>query len=151
MMDRWRQYQWSAIVIYWEKEFILKDVLNFDLKWSIWQIIIGCMSVFFTSLIQQKFKEQSYSCSTSYGWAKGNQVFLEGQFNYDYGGYKGEFQTGDVVELTLDCETKTLSFYTPQSGKTYNIKLPNAGPWRLHVNLYGVNDKIRLLDTIKVS
>ncbi len=63
------------------------------------------------------------------------------------GGYRGEYKTGDVVELILDCDQKKLTFKELRVTKEHTVYLQTAGPWRLHINLCSEQDRIRLVKT----
>jgi hypothetical protein len=52
---------------------------------------------------------------------------------------------GDTVELVVDCDASKLSLHLP-SGHQFHIDLPKSQTWRLHVNLSGKNDKIRIME-----
>ena len=52
---------------------------------------------------------------------------------------------GDTVELVLDCDAAKLSLHLP-TGQQFYIDLPKAQTWKLHVNLYNANDKIRIME-----
>ena len=87
----------------------------------------------------------SFGWSGSYGWALGNnsQVYNNGQSSNN-NSLKNTCKQGDTVELTLNCTTSTLTLVVP-SGRQFIHTLPSSATWMLHVNVYGANDKIRIV------
>ncbi len=90
--------------------------------------------------------DYSYKWLGSYGWALGSNG----------GVWKDELRTidntlrnltkqGDTVELVLDCDAANLSLHF-SSGQQFHIVLPKDQTWKLNVNLYGANDKIRIME-----
>jgi hypothetical protein len=55
---------------------------------------------------------------------------------------------GDTVELVLDCDAGKLSLHLP-TGQQSHIEIPKSQSWRLHVNLNGANDRIRIVEVVK--
>ena len=55
---------------------------------------------------------------------------------------------GDTVELVLDCDEGKLSLHLP-TGQQSHIEIPKSQSWKLHVNLCGANDKIRIVEVVK--
>ena len=93
--------------------------------------------------------DTSYNWPGSYGWALGgdfnNQgVWKEGSNTKD-NTLKNLTKQGDTVELVLDCDAAKLSLHLP-TGQHFHIDLPKAQTWKLHVNLHGANDKIRIME-----
>ncbi len=84
----------------------------------------------------------------SYGWALGSSG---GQGVWKEGSYTGDntlnclTKQGDTVELVLDCDAANLCLHLP-TGQQFHIDLPKAQTWKLHVNLFGANDKIRIME-----
>ena len=94
--------------------------------------------------------QNSYSWRGTYGWSLGDN----GQW-YEDGVYKGSghpwkklSKQGDTVELVLDCDRGKLSLHLP-TGQQYHIVIPKSQFWRLHVNLQGANDKIRIVEVVQ--
>ena len=87
----------------------------------------------------------SYAWSGSYGWALGSsgQVCVNGISSIDTS-LVDMCKQGDTVDLVLDCSTAQLSLALP-AGKKFQQTIPSSSTWRLHVNLYGKNDKIRII------
>ena len=55
---------------------------------------------------------------------------------------------GDTVELVLDCEAGKLSLHLP-TGQQFHMDVPKSQSWRLHVNLNGANDRIRIMEVLQ--
>ena len=90
--------------------------------------------------------DTSYCWPGAYGWALGSagRVFKEGSITND-DAVKNLTKTGDTVDLVLDCDAAKLSLHLP-SGHQFHMDLSKSQTWRLHVNLYGTNDKIRIVN-----
>ena len=86
--------------------------------------------------------DNSYGWPGSYGWALGNtgQIWREGT-NTNDNTLKKLTKQGDTIELVLDCDAAKLSLHL-LSGQQFHLDLPKSQTWRLHVNLFGANDKI---------
>jgi hypothetical protein len=107
----------------------------------------------YVGIIQSEtpMNDNSYNLVSSYGWAKNTaQVYINGYCNSGYKNYAGNFVQGDTVHLILNCRSKCLTFSIPNEEK-YTLSLLQDGPWRLHINLYGKNDKIRILKVERLS
>ena len=84
--------------------------------------------------------------SGSYGWSLGSfggGVWRNGYYTLDLT-LRGVSKEGDTVKLVLECEAGKLSLHLP-TGHIFNMDIPKAKTWRLNVNLYSSNDKIRIL------
>ena len=90
--------------------------------------------------------DHSYGWPGAYGWALGDtsQVWKEGSCSTDYT-LINLTKPGDTVTLVLDCDAAKLSLRLP-SGHQFHMDLPKSQTWRLHVNLFGANDKIRVVN-----
>ena len=92
--------------------------------------------------------DHSYGWLGSYGWSLGSSgsqgVWKEGPFTKDTTLHNLTKQ-GDTVELVLDCDAAKLSLHLP-TGQQFHIDLPKSQTWRLHVNLFSANDKIRIVE-----
>jgi len=92
---------------------------------------------------------ESYSDKGCYGWAKNpTQVYRGGSRTEGWGGYTGDFKTGDTVELTLDCSSSQLSFAVQRTNSCWTLDLPQGKAWRLHLNLYNQNDQVCFLSSV---
>jgi hypothetical protein len=82
----------------------------------------------------------------SYGWglAQYGQVWKDRSPTID-NALSNVTKQGDTVELVLDCDAAKLSLYL-STGQQFHIEIPNSQTWRLNVNLYGVNDKLRIMN-----
>jgi hypothetical protein len=82
----------------------------------------------------------------SYGWALGQtgQVWKDGSHTID-NALKNVTKQGDTVELVLDCDAAKLSLHLP-TGQQFHIEIPKSQTWRLNVNLYFANDRLRIIN-----
>lgn len=90
-------------------------------------------------------RSRSFDCASSFGWGKMSQVFIGGEMKYLHGGYSGDFRSGDIVRLTLNCDKKKLTFKTDRTSQSWILDLPCQGPWTLHVNMCGPRESISIL------
>ena len=92
----------------------------------------------------------SYTWRGTYGWSLGDNAQLyEDGVQTGFGlSWKKLSKQGDTVELVLDCDSGKLSLHLP-TGQRYHIVIPKSQSWRLHVNLYGANDKIRIVEVLQ--
>ena len=90
----------------------------------------------------------SYYCVDSKGWVLGKN---RGQGMWENGSLKkydslvNQTKQGDTVELVLDCDAAKFSLHLP-TGQKFEIDIPKSQAWRLHVNLNGSNDKVRIVE-----
>ena len=91
----------------------------------------------------------SYIWPGSYGWSLGNkgQVYKNGSHSINES-LKKLSKQGDIVELVSDCDAGKLSLHLP-TGQQFQIDIPKSQTWRLHVNLHGANDKIRIVEVLQ--
>ena len=96
--------------------------------------------------VLQQNQRYSHNWPGSYGWVLGSnsQVDKNGSCVLEKS-LKNLTKQGDTVELVLDCDAAKLSLHLP-TGQQFHIDLPKSQTWRLNVNLYGANDKIRILN-----
>jgi hypothetical protein len=82
----------------------------------------------------------------SYGWDLGQhgQVWKDGSYTID-DGLKNLTKQGDTVELVLDCDAAKLSLHLP-TGQQFHIEIPKSQTWRLNLNLYYRNDRLRIMN-----
>jgi hypothetical protein len=87
-----------------------------------------------------------YSWRGSYGWALGQSgiVWKDGSHTID-NALKNLTKQGDTVELVLDCDAAKLSLHLP-TGQQFHIEIPKSQTWRLNVNLFGGNDRLRIMN-----
>ena len=84
------------------------------------------------------------------GWAFGIAnpgVYKNGSFTTN-NTFRNVTKQGDTVELVLDCDAGKLSLHLP-TGQQSHIEIPKSQSWRLYVNLYSANDKIRIVEVVK--
>ncbi|CAF1279149.1 unnamed protein product [Rotaria sp. Silwood1] len=97
-------------------------------------------------------QEKSFELSTSYGWSGQKQVYLKGipTLIQGYGGYDSDMCTKDIVDLILNCQLGLISLYNYRTKKNYEIKIDiKEGcplPWQLHINLFGPNDQVKIIN-----
>ena len=84
----------------------------------------------------------------SYGWtlgSNGNQGdWKKGTFNRDTT-LINQTKQGDIINLVLDCDAAKLSLHLP-TRQQFHIDLPKSQTWRLNVNMFVANDRIRIID-----
>ena len=92
----------------------------------------------------------SYYWAGAYGWSLGNngQLFEDGSYT-GTGSWNKLSKQGDTVELVLDCDGGKLSLHLP-TGQQYHIGIPKSQSWRLHVNMHGAKDKIRIVEVVQI-
>ena len=92
----------------------------------------------------------SYNWPGTYGWALGNaaQWYEDGVLTGSGGSLVNLSKQGDTVELVLDCDNGKLSLHLP-TGQQYYIGIRGSQTWRLHVNIDGANDKIRIVEVVQ--
>ena len=90
--------------------------------------------------------DRSHGWPGSYGWVLGScgAVFKDGSGTND-NTLNNLTKQGDTVELVLDCDAAKLSLHL-LTGQQFHIDLPKGQTWKLHVNLNGANDKIRIME-----
>ena len=95
-------------------------------------------------------KNDSYTWIDSKGWALGNNgnqgMYENGSPLKKYDSLVNQTKEGDTVELVLDCDAAKFSLHLPRTGQQFQIDIPKYQAWRLHVNMYGANDKIRIVE-----
>ena len=92
----------------------------------------------------------SYFWPGAYGWSVGihGNLYEDGVQKGSGHPWKKLSKQGDTVELVLDCDGGKLSLHLP-TGQQYHIVIPKSQSWRLHVNLYEANDKIRIVEVVQ--
>ena len=93
----------------------------------------------------------SYICVDSKGWVLGTnseQGMWENGSLKKYDSLVNKTKQGDTVELVLDCDAAKFSLYLP-TGRQFQIDIPKSQAWRLHVNMYWQNDKIRIVGVVQ--
>ena len=91
----------------------------------------------------------SYDWPGTYGWSLGGSgnMYKNGVLKQG-GSWKNLSKQGDTVKLILDCDSGKLSLHLPTS-QQYHIVIPSSESWRLHVNMYEANDKIRIVEVVQ--
>ena len=88
----------------------------------------------------------SQAWSGSYGWAfrQYGEVWKDGSKTID-NALKSVAKQGDTVELVLDCNAAKLSLHLP-TGQQFHIEIPKSQTWRLNVNFYSENVRLRIMN-----
>jgi len=90
--------------------------------------------------------QNSYSCKTSYGWAKNSiQLYIDGQCNYCPSNYDGDINEGDRLILSIIPEEGKLHLKNLRSNKEYSLDIPKGLDYYFHFNLHGKNDEIEII------
>ena len=116
-----------------------KGVIYWKLK-----ICVFTNNWLFVGVVKADTDINLYRWSDSYGWAVGSsgQVWANRGVDHEYA-LKNLTKQGDTVVLTLDFSSSKLTLLT--AGKHFHQTLPSSTTWRLHINLFGANDKIRIV------
>ena len=96
-------------------------------------------------------RNSSYFCTETKTWGlgkNGNQGMLENGSLKKYDSLVNLTKQGDTVELVLDCDAAKFSLHLT-TGQKFQIDIPKSQAWRLHVNLNGANDKIRIVEVVQ--
>ena len=85
--------------------------------------------------------------SSAYGWTGHDYVYVNGKPFKKMNGYTSDYSTGDIIELTIDCEHHQIQMTNIRSKKSneININLSHCPlPWMLHLNLFHIQTRIRI-------
>jgi len=84
----------------------------------------------------------SYSLSSAFGWGGfSGEIYMNGlKSNTGW----GQWQKGQNVELTIDCENHLLKLKV-NNGASHTMNIVGEGPWQLHLNIYRDPTKIAIL------
>jgi len=94
----------------------------------------------------------TYSAKSNYGWSSARQVYVDGENTKSYCDYTERFQQGDLLYLTLDCGQRNLYFEIQRARNRYELPLSKSySLWRLHINLYGKNNQIQLMEVRSIQ
>ena len=125
------------------RQGIVRRKLKIESFQNNWWMVVGMVK---GDVVPQN--DSSHKWPGSYGWllgCNGNQgVWKEGSHTPD-NTLTNLTKQGDTVELVLDCDAAKLSLHLP-TGQQFHIDLPKAQTWKLHVNLFCANDKIRIME-----
>ena len=94
-------------------------------------------------------KDDNSACwSSSYGCVVGSNsgvgIYKNGLFTTD-SALRNQTKQGDIINLVLDCDAAKLSLHLP-TRQQFHIDLPKSQTWRLNIDMFGANDKIRIMD-----
>jgi hypothetical protein len=90
----------------------------------------------------------SYKSQSSYGWAGGDSVYLNGSKQPGFNGYKSDLEKDDILELLVNCDQQLLRLKNERTRSIYEIKVDANKcrfPWQLNVHLYWANNRVRIL------
>lgn len=76
---------------------------------------------------------------TFYGWAEGDIVYIAGRSKQGYGDYQTDFQTHDILVLTINCDRDRISLTNERTGKTYHLDVNLHQcplPWQTSIRLF---------------
>lgn len=93
------------------------------------------------------FDNRSYDMQGSYGWLiKVGDDVIGNAWNNGKKIYNiiADVNNGDTVEVIMNSVTAKLSLFVPPV-RDYHMFLPKAPGWRLHINLFHYNDKIKIV------
>ena len=133
------------------KNVYQRGTIRFKLKLESFQnnhwIMVGIVKA---DVVPKGQNSYSWRWPGAYGWSLGNrgQLYEDGVYKGFGHPWKKLSKQGDTVELVLDCDGGKLSLHLP-TGQRYHIVIPKSQSWRLHVNLYGANDKIRIVEVVQ--
>ncbi|CAF3444428.1 unnamed protein product [Rotaria socialis] len=85
---------------------------------------------------------------TTYGWAGGDQVYLNGTCSHDSNGYKTDIETNHTLEFMIDCDKQKLRLKNEQTQSIYELGVDITKchfPWQISLNLCGSKARLRLL------
>jgi len=91
--------------------------------------------------------DNSYSNKGCYAWAKNKHVYIDGNYKESDG---CDFNQGDTTVLKLDYPSSVLSLHNSRTKCTYSMNIPASKQWQLHINLYGLNDEIQIINSKKI-
>ncbi len=94
------------------------------------------------------FDQRAYMNSSVYGWTGYTSVYINGKPMSVLNGYLSDMQVKDFVELTIDCNKRTLFLW--HSHQTYKTKLlvdlqACPFPWQFLISCHNTYDSVRIL------
>jgi hypothetical protein len=90
----------------------------------------------------------SYESESTYGWSNDNYIWLNGQTKQNNSNINIEMKKGDVISLTFDCDKRTIMMINERTNNRHELSVNTTYcpfPWQLQVNLFGANDRVRIL------
>jgi hypothetical protein len=93
-------------------------------------------------------KNQSYNSKSTYGWTSNNKIWSYGQEKKNESNDAIELQKNDIISLILDCDKRTITMINERTNKKHELVVNVTHcpfPWQLHINLYEVNSRLRIL------
>jgi len=94
------------------------------------------------------FDQRACMNSSVYGWTGYNSVYINGKSTSILNGYLSDMKVKDFVELTIDCNKRTLFLW--HSRQTYKTKLlvdlqTCPFPWQFLISCHNAYDSVRIL------
>lgn len=114
------------------------EQLDYQKKWAFFGIISKDAAI----------EQHSYFTATSYGWAGGDQVYLNGKQKIRYGNYKSDMTTNDTLELSVDCDRRKIQLTNERTRSKYELDVDIAKcpfPWQLSFCISHSRDRIVFL------
>ena len=127
-----------------------RGIVRFKLKLESFQNN-DCIMVGIVKADVKPHDNSSYFCMGTKAWGlgkNGNQGMYENRSLKKYDSLVNQTKQGDSVELVLDCDAAKFSLHLP-TGQKFQIDIPKFQAWRLHVNMLGSNDKIRIVEVVQ--
>ncbi|CAF3654497.1 unnamed protein product [Rotaria sp. Silwood1] len=98
---------------------------------------------------------ESYLSSSSYGWADYDDYFLGGTRQHRRTGWLfSHTKPNDIISITFDCNNRKIYYKNERNEKLQELSVDINKcpfPWKLHIHIYGRDDRVRLLDVISDS
>ena len=127
------------------KEGVVKLKLKIESLQNNYWMMVGVVSGDVVPLLPQN--DTSCNWGGSYGWTLGSSgsqgVWKAGSHTKDTT-LRNQTKQGDIINLVLDCDAAKLSLHLP-TRQQFHIDLPKSQTWRLNVDMFGANDRIRIM------
>ncbi|XP_028411495.1 uncharacterized protein LOC114534140 [Dendronephthya gigantea] len=129
---------------------IVRFKLNLEsFKYNNW-ILVGVLEAGVVPQSQSNHNN-SFLWSGCNGWGLGTDSYA-GVFKNGSRSKENNLQNltkqGDNVEVILNCDESKLSLHLPTAHQ-FHMNIPKSKSWRLHVNLHGANEKIRIVEVVQ--
>lgn len=90
----------------------------------------------------------AFNTPTTFGWISNDFVCLNGKVHADYNDYKSDMEKNDIIELSIDCNQRTIRVTNERTHSTHELHVDIVQcpfPWQIQLGLYYSKDRIRLL------
>ena len=112
-------------------------------------MFVGIVKDTFEAVASVAKNDLSSRWSGSYGWVLGScggRVCKNGLWTRTKDNTSTTVsKEGDMVKLIMECEAGKLSLHLP-IGQELHIEIPKSESWRLHVTLFHLNEKVRIIE-----